>query len=108
MEGGRWRMEEEGRNFGHVLLTANPALSLASVKPTSLFPSSILHLPSSTLHPLPASPRYRICLTSGMARAPNKLPVDLLRDVSRTFYTTLNVLPKSIRMQIGLAYLLAR
>src|ERR1041384_4928100 len=43
-----------------------------------------------------------------MADAPNKLPTDLLKDVSRTFYKTLCVLPSSIRPQIGLAYLLAR
>jgi farnesyl-diphosphate farnesyltransferase len=36
------------------------------------------------------------------------LPSDLLRDVSRSFYLTLRVLPASIRPQIGLAYLLAR
>jgi farnesyl-diphosphate farnesyltransferase len=40
--------------------------------------------------------------------ASNKLPADLLRDVSRSFYLTLNVLPASVRTQIGLAYLLAR
>lgn len=32
----------------------------------------------------------------------------LLRDVSRSFYLTLRILPKPIRHQIGLAYLLAR
>jgi len=32
----------------------------------------------------------------------------LLKDVSRSFYTTLRILPGSIRSQIGLAYLLAR
>ena len=32
----------------------------------------------------------------------------VLRDVSRTFYVTMRVLPGSIRRQIGLAYLLAR
>ena len=32
----------------------------------------------------------------------------LLRDVSRSFYTTLRVLPSSVRRPIGLAYLLAR
>jgi len=32
----------------------------------------------------------------------------LLRDVSRSFYWTLRVLPKTVRSQIGLAYLLAR
>jgi len=43
-----------------------------------------------------------------MATAPNELLTDLLKDVSRSFYLTLRVLPKSIRSQIGLAYLLAR
>jgi farnesyl-diphosphate farnesyltransferase len=38
----------------------------------------------------------------------NQLLTDVLRDVSRSFYRTLQVLPKSIRSQIGLAYLLAR
>src|SRR5215472_16390753 len=37
-----------------------------------------------------------------------KVEADLLRDVSRTFYLTLRVLPAKIRPQIGLAYLLAR
>ena len=32
----------------------------------------------------------------------------VLRDVSRTFYITMRMLPKSIRPQVGLAYLLAR
>src|SRR6266852_3564924 len=32
----------------------------------------------------------------------------LLRDVSRSFYLTLRVLPKEIRPQVSLAYLLAR
>jgi farnesyl-diphosphate farnesyltransferase len=32
----------------------------------------------------------------------------LLQKVSRSFYLTLNVLPKKVRMPIGLAYLLAR
>ena len=39
--------------------------------------------------------------------APDLL-TSLLRDVSRSFYLTLRVLPLSIRWQIGLAYLLAR
>jgi farnesyl-diphosphate farnesyltransferase len=43
-----------------------------------------------------------------MAHAPNELLTGLLKDVSRTFYLTLRVLPKSIRPQIGLAYLFAR
>ena len=33
---------------------------------------------------------------------------DLLRDVSRSFYLTLRLLPRAVRYQIGLAYLLAR
>jgi farnesyl-diphosphate farnesyltransferase len=37
-----------------------------------------------------------------------RLPSALLRDVSRSFYLTLRVLPGAIRQQIGLAYLLAR
>ena len=40
--------------------------------------------------------------------AANELLTTLLRDVSRSFYLTLRVLPASIRPQIGLAYLLAR
>jgi farnesyl-diphosphate farnesyltransferase len=43
-----------------------------------------------------------------MANAPNELLTSLLKDVSRSFYLTLRVLPKSIRREIGLAYLLAR
>ena len=39
---------------------------------------------------------------------PDDLLKDLLRSVSRSFYLTLRVLPKSIRPQVGLAYLLAR
>ncbi len=34
--------------------------------------------------------------------------MDLLKDVSRSFYLTLRVLPSAIRREIGLAYLLAR
>lgn len=37
-----------------------------------------------------------------------ELLTSLLRDVSRSFYQTLRVLPQAIRPQIGLAYLLAR
>jgi farnesyl-diphosphate farnesyltransferase len=36
------------------------------------------------------------------------LLTELLRDVSRSFYFTLRVLPRRVRPQIGLAYLLAR
>ena len=43
-----------------------------------------------------------------MQRAFNQLPMRLLKDVSRSFYLTLRVLPGAIRDQIGLAYLLAR
>ena len=43
-----------------------------------------------------------------MADRPNGLLTDLLRQVSRSFYLTLRVLPNSLRPQIGLAYLLAR
>lgn len=43
-----------------------------------------------------------------MASANNELLTGLLKEVSRSFYLTLRVLPKSIRPQIGLAYLLAR
>lgn len=48
------------------------------------------------------------CFIPAMADRSNAMPTDLLRDVSRSFYLTLRVLPKSIRPQIGLAYLLAR
>ena len=37
-----------------------------------------------------------------------ELLTDLLRDVSRSFYLTLRVLPRPVRPQIGVAYLLAR
>ncbi len=43
-----------------------------------------------------------------MAGAQKELLTDLLKEVSRSFYLTLRVLPKSVRSQIGLAYLLAR
>lgn len=43
-----------------------------------------------------------------MASANQDLLTDLLKEVSRSFYLTLRVLPKAIRGQIGLAYLLAR
>jgi farnesyl-diphosphate farnesyltransferase len=43
-----------------------------------------------------------------MEYASNQMLTALLRDVSRSFYLTLRVLPSSIRPQIGLAYLLAR
>ncbi len=43
-----------------------------------------------------------------MAVAANELLGPILRDVSRSFYLTLRVLPHTVRPQIGLAYLLAR
>jgi farnesyl-diphosphate farnesyltransferase len=43
-----------------------------------------------------------------MGESPNALLGSLLRDVSRSFYLTLRILPARIRSQIGLAYLLAR
>ena len=43
-----------------------------------------------------------------MAAASEELLTGLLRDVSRSFYLTLRVLPGRIRTPIGLAYLLAR
>lgn len=43
-----------------------------------------------------------------MASEHNELLTDLLEAVSRSFYLTLRILPKSVRPQIGLAYLLAR
>jgi farnesyl-diphosphate farnesyltransferase len=43
-----------------------------------------------------------------MAAPPNGLLTRLLKDVSRSFYLTLRVLPSPIRTPIGLAYLLAR
>ncbi len=56
--------------------------------------------------------RWRVCGdSSGVANgnpASSELLTSLLRDVSRSFYLTLRVLPAAIRSQIGLAYLLAR
>src|SRR6476660_4305638 len=43
-----------------------------------------------------------------MEYASSQILTSLLRDVSRSFYLTLRVLPGAIRPQIGLAYLLAR
>src|SRR5215471_5326575 len=43
-----------------------------------------------------------------MATASNRLLGPLLKEVSRSFYLTLRILPARIRSQIGLAYLLAR
>ena len=43
-----------------------------------------------------------------MAAAPEQLLSGLLKDVSRSFYLTLRVLPGKVRAPIGLAYLLAR
>jgi farnesyl-diphosphate farnesyltransferase len=43
-----------------------------------------------------------------MSETRNQLLGPLLKEVSRSFYLTLRVLPRKIRSQIGLAYLLAR
>jgi farnesyl-diphosphate farnesyltransferase len=43
-----------------------------------------------------------------MANLADPMLTTVLRDVSRSFYLTLRVLPAAIRRQIGLAYLLAR
>src|SRR5947209_17136149 len=43
-----------------------------------------------------------------MPDASNEVLNSLLKDVSRSFYKTLRILPGKIRSQIGLAYLLAR
>jgi farnesyl-diphosphate farnesyltransferase len=43
-----------------------------------------------------------------MAHPQKELLTSLLRDVSRSFYLTLHLLPRQVRSQIGLAYLLAR
>jgi farnesyl-diphosphate farnesyltransferase len=49
------------------------------------------------------------CVVSGqMDYGSHQLLTSLLRDVSRSFYLTLRILPSGIRQQIGLAYLLAR
>src|SRR5437870_3738629 len=45
---------------------------------------------------------------SGLRARDGVLPMSLLKQVSRSFYLTLRVLPGKIRPQIGLAYLLAR
>ena len=50
-----------------------------------------------------------MCLANRqMNPASADLLTDLLKNVSRTFYLTLRVLPGAVRPQIGLAYLLAR
>ncbi|HTS18189.1 MAG TPA: squalene/phytoene synthase family protein [Verrucomicrobiae bacterium] len=48
------------------------------------------------------------CLPPVAGDQPAFQPSDLLRGVSRSFYLTLRVLPREIRPQISLAYLLAR
>jgi len=50
----------------------------------------------------------QVCLNHRVAAAREPLLTDLLRQVSRSFYLTLRVLPRPVRSQIGLAYLLAR
>lgn len=48
------------------------------------------------------------CLPPYPQRQESELLTALLRDVSRSFYLTLRVLPEAIRPQVSLAYLLAR
>ncbi|MGA2221461.1 MAG: phytoene/squalene synthase family protein [Verrucomicrobiia bacterium] len=48
------------------------------------------------------------CLPPFSKRQERDLLTSLLRDVSRSFYLTLRVLPREIRPQVSLAYLLAR
>ncbi len=48
------------------------------------------------------------CLPPHSEEQARGLLTDLLRDVSRSFYLTLRILPREIRPQISLAYLLAR
>src|SRR5437660_11859217 len=43
-----------------------------------------------------------------MGDSSSGLLTDLLKQVSRSFYLTMRVLPAAIRPQVGLAYLLAR
>ncbi len=43
-----------------------------------------------------------------MSNASSDLPTGLLKEVSRSFYLTMRILPSQIRRQISLAYLLAR
>jgi farnesyl-diphosphate farnesyltransferase len=43
-----------------------------------------------------------------MPRASSDLLTDLLKETSRSFHLTLRILPRAVRPQIGLAYLLAR
>lgn len=50
----------------------------------------------------------RVCFNRRVADTREPLLTDLLRQVSRSFYLTLRVLPRPVRSQIGLAYLLAR
>lgn len=45
---------------------------------------------------------------AGVTRVNPPILTDLLKDVSRSFYLTLRILPGAVRPQIGLAYLLAR
>src|SRR6266700_952447 len=50
----------------------------------------------------------RVSSWTQMAHAPKQLLTGLLKEVSRSFYLTLRILPAKVRPQIGLAYLLAR
>src|SRR5215471_18030766 len=52
--------------------------------------------------------RGKTALMGIMAQAPQDLLTRLLKEVSRSWYLSLSVLPRSVRPQIGLAYLLAR
>jgi farnesyl-diphosphate farnesyltransferase len=62
-------------------------------------------LNSATPQPFAAE---RLVGPSSMARPSEELLEGLLKEVSRSFYLTLRVLPGKVRVPIGLAYLLAR
>ena len=53
-------------------------------------------------------PFWPVCFPSPMAQMPPYSLMPLLKEVSRSFYLTLRILPGGVRSQIGLAYLLAR
>jgi farnesyl-diphosphate farnesyltransferase len=55
-----------------------------------------------------AAAEQRFISAEPMAQASDKLLAGLLKEVSRSFYLTLRVLPGEVRAPIGLAYLLAR
>jgi len=58
--------------------------------------------------PLLAPEHFGPILIYRMSNSDPDLLTTLLRDVSRSFYLTLRLLPRQVRPQIGLAYLLAR